>query len=879
MTGPERDRGIPRLARWLLQQALPYRDRPAMLGDLDEEFAARRREGRNATAWYWRQAILSLPHALRRRAPRAARPVRSGVEGLSNDVRFTLRLWRRQPAFALAAIATQAVGIAITTAVLAVAYAVLAKPLPYRDPDRIVHLLEGRSGQLSYQDFLDVRSANRSLSSIGGYSGGSRTLTVPGQSPDRLPMVEVTDGFFDTLGVTPALGRHFTANEWQRGGPNVVLLSHDAWVRRFGSNPSVIGSTMALNGIPHEVIGVLPANFAFPLRGRPELWLPLRPTKTQEARGYMHWMNALGRARDGVTNDQVQADLAAVARLYAERDPKNHAGARLASVSLREQIVAGVRPTIEALLAGVGLVVLVTCATAATLLLSRAAPRRREFTVRAALGATRTRIVLQLLTENVMLAVAGGVLGIVAGHWLLQAFVARMPMAQRVGLPNFEDPGVGLVVGLGALTLSVATGILFGVVPAWRTARLKNGDALRTVRATLGVGDGKLRSALVMIQVAIALVLLAGAALLGTSVQRLLDVPLVSDPHSLVTFRVNLPPKYGTREAVHAFNRQLIEQLAAAPGVTAAALINQPPLAGGGNNGTPRIAGRPEPVGADAQPVLIRTVSDGYFRAMQVPLVRGRAFTSADTITTPQVVVVNRVLADSLFAGVDPLAQRISFQFLPGEWHVVGVVDNERFDDVDKPLLPVVYFTMAQDIAGSYSVMLRAADTGNAVDRARAVMNRLDPELPMFGVRTIEQTAADSPAIFLRRATLWMLGMFAVASLVLAAMGLYGVLAQSVADRTRELGVRVALGATRGRIAGLILRGGLRSVGVGAAIGLAGTLAASRWLSSLLYGVSPRDPVVIGSATLFLLAVALIACVVPTRRALAVDPATAVRTD
>ena len=858
-----------RLARWLLQQALPYRDRPAMLGDLDEEFAARQRDGQNATAWYWRQAILSLPHALRRRSPRAA--------WFSNDVRFTLRLWRRQPAFAVAAIATQAVGIAITTAVLAVAYAVLVRPLPYRDPDRIVHLLEGRSGQLSYQDFLDVRSANRSLSSIGGYSGGSRTLTAPGQSPDRLPMVEVTDGFFDTLGVTPALGRHFTANEWQRGGPNVVLLSHDTWVRRFGSDPAVIGRTMALNGTPHEVVGVLPASFAFPLRGRPELWLPLRPTKMQEERGYMHWMNALGRTRDGVTNDQVQADLASVARLYAERDPRNHTGARLASVSLREQIVAGVRPTIEALLAGVGLVVLVTCATAATLLLSRAAPRRREFTVRSALGATRTRIVLQLLTENVMLATAGGVLGIVAGHWLLQAFVAQMPLTQRLMLPNFEDPGVGLVVGLAALTLSIATGILFGVVPAWRTARLKNADALRTVRATSGAGDGKLRASLVTIQVAIALVLLAGAALLGTSVKRLLDVPLVADPHSLVTFRVNLPPKYGTREAVQAFNRLLVDELSVAPGVTSVALINQPPLSGGGNNGTPRIAGRPEPVGADAQPVLIRTVSDGYFRAMQVSLVRGRAFTSADTPTTPQVVVVNRVLADSLFAGVDPLVQRISFQFMSGEWQVVGVVDNERFDDVDKPLLPVVYFTMAQDVAGSYSVMLRAADTGTAVDTARAVLNRLDPELPMFGVRTIEQAAADSPAIFLRRATLWMLGMFAAASLVLAAMGLYGVLAQSVADRTREIGVRVALGATRGRIAGLILRGGLRAVVIGTAIGVAGTLAASRWLSSLLYGVSARDPLVIGSATLFLLAVALVACAAPMRRALTIDPARAIR--
>ena len=600
----------PKLARWLLQHALPYRDRPAMLGDLDEEFAARRREGRSATTWYWRQAIFSLPHAVRRRTPYPT--------SLLADVRFTLRLWRRQPAFAIAAIATQAVGIAVATAVLAVAYAVLVRPLPYRDPDRVIHLFEGtgRSGQLSYQDFLDVRRASRGLESVGAYSGGSRTLTIPGQSPERLPMLEVTDGFFESLGVAPVLGRPFTASDMKRGGPNIVILAHETWVRRFGGSPSVVGSAISLNGSPHEVIGVLPASFAFPLRGRPELWLPLRPSQIAEERGYMHWMGAIGRPRPGVTIAQLQSELESVARLYAERDPKNHTGTRLRAIPLRDMIVAAVRPTIQALLVGVVLVVLVTCATAATLLLSRAAPRRRELTVRCALGATRTRIVFQLLTENLLLAIAGGALGIATGHWLLKAFVAGMPLSQRLVLPNFDDPGVGLVVGASALALSLATGVAFGVVPAWRAARLKDGESLRTIRATGGPGEGRLRASLVTLQVAIALVLLACAALLGTSVRRLLDVPLVADQESLVTFRLNLPTS--AREAVAAFNRQLVEALEAAPAVTSAALINQPPLAGSGNNGTLHITGRPDPVGPDVPVVLIRTISDGYFKTMHV---------------------------------------------------------------------------------------------------------------------------------------------------------------------------------------------------------------------------------------------------------------------
>ena len=860
----------PRVPRWLLERTLPPEDRGVILGDLAEEFEIRRGGGARARRWYCRQAIRIIPGAIWRRRPR--------LLNIADDLRFTCRSWKRHPAFAAAAISTQAIGIAVTTAVLVVAYAVLFRPLPYADPDRLLHLFEGtgRSGQFSYRDLLDVRSSSRAFVGIAGYSGGSRTLTVPGAPPERLPMVAVTDGFFELLGVSPILGRSFAAGDVVRGAPPVVILSHQTWSRRFGATPAAIGKAVALGGVSHEIVGVLPKTFAFPLRGQPELWLPLRPTVQQEERGYMHWIDALARPRQGLTEAQIRADLDASASVLAARDQRNHASVSLRSILLRDMIVAPFRPTINALLAGVVLVVLVTCATTAALLLSRAAPRRRELSVRSALGASRGRIAGQLLTENVMLALTGGALGILGGHWLIRLFVAGMPAQQRSALPNFENPGVDLVVAGAAITISIVTALIFGAAPAWRTSRLEDRDALKTARVTASPGDIRLRSGLVALQVAVALMLLAGAGLLATSVQRLLSVPVGFDPEGLLTMRLNLPPKYGTAEAVRAFQRQLLDALQAEPGISSAALINQGPLMGGGNTGELHVSGRP--VEAGSRPaVAIRTVSVGYFSTMRVPLLRGRWFDPTDRAGSPQVVVINRVLADSVFAGSDPVGQRVSFQFAPGEWQIIGIVDNERLNDVDGPLLPALYFTAEQGSSGSYMVVVRSADTALAAATARRVVNRLDPDLPVFGVKTLEAMAAESSAVFLRRATLWMLGIFATASVLLAAIGLYGVLAQSVADRTREIGVRVALGASRAGIVRLVMRRALAAAGTGAALGVIGTLAASKWLSALLFGVSPRDPMTIAGATVFLSAVALAACVIPARRALNVDPASAVR--
>jgi predicted permease len=860
----------PRLARWLLERTLPPADRAVMLGDLAEEFEARRFSG-GASAWYWRQALATLPRGIIDRLPH--------FDTVRSDVRFALRLWRRHPSFAAAAILTQAIGIAVMAAVLAFTYALLVKPLPYSNTERLVHLFEGtgRSGQFSFPDFIDLRRANRAFDGVAAHSGGSRTLTIPGSAPERIPMAEVSEGFLEVLGVTPALGRTFTRADTQRGAPPVVILSYATWVRRFAAAGDAVGTRISLNGNPHEIVGILPRRFTFPPRGQPELWLPLRPSIQQEQRGYMHWMSVIGRVRPGVTDAQLRSDLQSVAELIASRDLNNHRDVPLRSIALRDMMVASVRPTIDALLAGVVLVMLVTCATTAALLLSRAIERRRELSVRSAVGASRGRIIFQLLTENLMLSVVGGGLGILFGDWLVRTFAGLMPLQQRAFLPHFENPGVDPVIALGALMISMVAGLVFGVVPALRASRLDAGDGLRTVRVTVGAGEMRLRSSLVALQVAVALVLLAGAGLLATSVHRLLSVPATFDPNGLLTMRLNLPPKYATPESVASFQRQLLADLRSAPGISAAAFINQGPLTGRGNNGDLHVAGRPAPAAGRRPVVAIRTISLEYFSTLRVPVVRGRLFAQTDAFGSPQVVVINRVLAESVFAGSDPLGQRVSFQFLPGDWEIVGVVDNERFDDVDRPLLPVVYFAAEQSPTGSFMLMVRSTDSGLAAAAARQVVARLDPELPIFAVRSLDDITSESSAVFLRRATLWMLGIFASASLLLAAMGLYGVLAQSVGDRTREIGVRVALGASRRTVIGLVARRALTSVGAGAILGILGALAASRWLASLVFGVSPRDPMTIGGATLLLGFVALLACAIPTRRALRIDAATAVR--
>jgi putative ABC transport system permease protein len=682
------------------------------------------------------------------------------------------------------------------------------------------------------------------------------------------------------LGVTPAAGRGLVEADTTRGAPPVLILSHAAWKRRFGADPAALGGSVLLNGISHTVVGILPADFEFPLRGQAEFWLPLRPSQPQEERGYWHWMDVIGRLRPEATPASVDADLAAIATGFSARDTKFHAATLLRTQLLREVIVGDVRPTIHALLAGVALVLIATCATMAGLLLSRARGRLRELSVRAAVGAGRGRLVRQLVTENILLALMGGIAGVLAGRWLLQAFAAMVPAAQQAALPHFQEIGLHPVTLAAIFGLTLLTGLLFGVWPALRTSRADSSDALKGTRSTGSRRDGRMRFALVSLQVAVAFVLLSGAALIGTSVHRLLQKDPGFDTEGLVTMRVTLSgQRYAEDEVVTTFQGAMMERLRAMPGVTGVAYVNQAPLTGRGDTGTPMVVGRPAAAAGTSPDVGLRTVSPNYFETLGIPLVRGRAFDERATSSTPGAVLINQLLADQLFPSTDPVGQRLTFEFAPGPWEVVGVVGNEQLDDLDQPFMPVVYFSSRQDAMRSMTLIVRGAQPEALPGAARAAIAELDPTLPLFGVRTVEQLTMNSSAVFMRRAAMWLLGVFAVAAVLLAGVALYGVLAQAVSERTREIGVRMALGARRADVFGLVLRGGAMAVGLGILIGVFTATLMSGVLRSLLFDVSSGDPRVLSACAAVLAAAALLACAGPLSRAVRISPATALRGD
>jgi predicted permease len=888
----------PRLARSILQRVLPPTDREAVIGDLDEEYRRTivAQVGRRRAAWwYWRQAVCSVPAAVRlrrRAAARAAAPVMARSDGrlwaeLAGDGRYACRLFARQPGFAVLTVLTHALGIAVTTAVASIAYAVLVRPLAYAEPDRLFRVYEvdrtrqNQPGAMSWHDFLQIREKARSFAGLAGFSGGSRTLTVSGLA-ERVPASEVTDGFFDVLGVAPILGRTFDQSQMHAGAERVVILGFGTWQRRFGADRAIVGRSLDINGVGHTVIGVLPGDFEFPLRGLTEVWLPLVPSRQQVERPYWHWLDAIGRMAPGVTSEQAQADLDNVARGLAAADPRWHDGALVRFGPLRDWIVGGVRPALLLILAAVGLVLVAACTSVAGLLVARWSARTHEMGLRAAMGAGSWRLIRQLLTESILLAGAGGVAGIVTGYWLVRLFVAAVPRQYRATLPHLDQLTLDLPVAACAFALSVATGLFVGVGPALAASRTSPADSMRrSGRTWSGAGRGRARFVLVGAQIALAVVLMAGATLLGRSMWRLLSVSPGFNAENLLTMRLNLPGgKYSEIAVVRQFHQQLLAGLAAMPGATGAATISQLPLTGRGNTGSVVFDGESVLGDDPRRAVAMRSVSANYFDVMGVPIVRGRAFTQSDTVGSAPVVLVNRTFADRLTRGRDIVGERIVFEFFPGRprWEIVGVVGDEQFDGLDKALMPVVYFPYAQNSGGEFGIVIRARNEPAALtSAARSVAAAIDPSLPLFQIRTMDQIVGQSEAVLLRRQVLALLSMFGVAALVVSTLGLYGVLAQLVVQRRREIGVRVALGAQSSDVARWVFRNGLLPAVAGIVVGLGISMAGSRFVRSLLFEVSPSDPLSLTAVGALLLALAVIASLVPAWRAMRVDPVTVLR--
>jgi len=874
---------------------LPEEVRDVLLGDLDEEFerlVVPSRSHRRARGWYWSQVIRSLPGVIRLRAQAGRRrsgpnePVRPGrvLGQFAADFRYGLRRAMHQPSLVATVTLTLALGIGATTSVFALVQIVLLRPLPYDAADRLIAISEvdtrrpNSGGTVSYPDFLDYRAQNSTLVDVVGYSGGSRNVTGIVEQ-DRVPMTEVTDGFFALLGVRPALGRDFESADMRDQSPPVVIVTDGAWRRRFGADSRVIGRTIGLSGEPTTIVGVLPRDFEFPLRGLAELFLPIRQTDSQRGRRYMHGLDIIGRLRPGVSPDQAAADLDVIARRFASIDPQYHPAARASVMRLADQVVGSVRPILIVLLGAAAFVLLVACANIAGVLVARGASRLYEIAIRSAIGASRGRLIRQLATESLVLAIPGGVVGIILGQWAVRLFVTSIPRAQRAAVPHLTsisiDP-VSVAVSVGLVVVSV---IAFGVLPACQAARDGDRAALRA-RGGLDARRVRLQSVFVVAQLALAVVLLAGSGLMSRSVYRLLGTSPGFEPEGLLTARVN--PSFADAPRVTAYHQKLLEQIRALPGVTSVATVSQLPLSGSGNSGTFKVvesAGKGEGSIQQESTAAIRTISPGYFAVMSIPVRQGRGLSPEDRRGQPLVVVVNQTLAATVFDG-RPLGQHIVFPFFDGRpaWEIVGVVGDEQIASIDRPMSPVVYFPFGQALNGDINLVVRTtADPASQIRSVRAAAASVDPSVPVYSAETMASRLSDSDAVFRRRSVLMLVGSFAIAAVLLAAIGLYGVLAQIVSSRTREIGVRMALGARHAHVARSILARALVPAAAGLGIGLAATVWLSPALETLLFGITPRDWITLGVVSAFLAGVAALACIVPTRRAVRIDPVVALR--
>ena len=801
-----------------------------------------------------------------------------------SDLRYALRMLAKSPAFTAVAILTLALAIGANSAIFSVVNAVLLRPLPYPHSEQLVRVF-GKQPQLdlapnSPANFLEWREENQVFERIGAYVGKGFNL-LGGDKPERVIGARVSADVLPLLGVQPALGRVFTNDEDQEGRAQVVILSHDFWRSRFAGDPNTVGQTITLNDQPYMVVGVMPAGFAFP-DTRAQVWVPMAFSAAERQTRDTNYIDVIARLKPGVSLEQARANMDAVARSQAERYPRTNSGIGITVVSLQEHIVGDVRPMLIVLLGAVGFVLLIACANVANLLLARATARQREMAIRGALGASRSRVVRLLLTESVVLAVVGGAVGLLLAFWSLDLLVSLKP----ANLPRLAEIGLNRTVFLFTLAVSVVTGLLFGVVPALQVSKLDLNEGLK--ESSRGGSDSprrhRMRALLVVSEVALSLVLLVGAGLMIRSFSRLLAVdPGFKADHVLTAF-VSLPAsKYPKREEQTAFFDRLLERLRNVPGVSAAGLVTDIPLYGGSSTGFD-VEGRPPAPPGQRAMTDYRLISADYFAAMGMKLAKGRAFTQHDNEAARGVVIINETLAARFFPGEDPIGKRLDMSGEPKDLReIVGVVGDVRNYGLDAEIKPEAYVPFLQSapeylasVVSALTIVVRSAIEPTALTATlREQVQALDKDQPVSAIRTMEWYLADSMAQ--RRFNMMLLGAFAGLALVLAAVGIYGVIAYTVTQRTHEMGIRIALGAKAGDILRLVFTNAMATTLTGIVVGLGAAFALTRLLRSLLYQVSPTDPVIFAAIPLLLLSVAVIATYLPARRAMKVDPITALR--
>ncbi len=815
---------------------------------------------------------------------------------LWQNLRYGVRMLAKYPGFTAVTVLTLALGIGANTAIFSVVYSALLRPLPYYQPEDLYRLSEDRHEHpspdlsdtaASYPDFLDWKRAEKSFQALAATSGDGFTLSGNGE-PKTVNAAQVTTNFFSTLGVKPFLGRDFVDGDQQNVSPHVAILTYAFWRSEFGGDIKVIGRTIRLDDKPATIVGVLPRGFEYAPANSAGLWVPLHPSEDAVGRRNLRWLSVVGRLAPGIRPSQAKAEFDGIMAQLAREYPKEDASTFFLMGNLRDQIVGKIRPLLLVLLGAVGFVLLIACVNVANLLMTRSTGRRKEFAIRAALGAGRGTLLAQLLTESVMLSVIGAAVGLLGAQWSVNGLIAAIPDSQLQALPFLRDAGLNLPVFLFLCAVTFATGILFGLAPALSIARSPLDDVLKDEsRGGTSAGHARLRNALVVAEIAISLVLLAGAGLMLRSLRALLHQDPGFAEHNVLTFSVNLPDTSYPSDKAYPFaspidvrfEHQFTEKLLSLPGVEGAGVISGIPLSGG--NGTIRflVEGRPTPTGQEDE-CNIRGAGSTYFQAMKIPLIAGRTFRATDTWEAPWIAVVNQSFVKEYFHGESPLGKRIRFTYdARNPWQeIVGVVGNVAEIDLAAPPPSVIYVPNDQGPASYLSYVVRTSgDPAAFVRTAQAALHEIDAQLPLIQPQSLEEIAEQSPSVFLRRYPSYLSGSLAGLALILAMVGLYGLISYTVQQRTREIGIRVALGAQSRDILELVLRQGIGSVLVGVGIGIVAGLALTRLMTSLLYGVGASDGLTFASVSVLLLLVAVAACSIPAWRATRVDPLEALR--
>ncbi len=804
------------------------------------------------------------------------------MQNLIQDLRYAFRSLIKRPGFSLIAIITIALGIGSSTSIFTVVYAGMIKGLPYQEPDRLYHMWERTSQkdfderEFSYPDYQDY--LQNQVVDIAAYTGGGTILNSNGQA-ERVFAPAVSANFFSVLGVQPVRGRLFQNGEDQQNGPRVAVLGYPIWQSRFGGNENIIGQQLDLGGQSYTVIGVLPQSFQFAMRAA-DLFLPYQPNQNQLTRRGMHGTNLIARLKPGVTESQAQSQLSVITANIAAQFKESHTGTTLRLIPLQEQVVGQVKPILMLLLAAVGFVLLIACANVASLLLTRSLARQKEVAIRAALGASRWRVVRQLLTESIALSLIGGIAGVVLAYAGTRGLVAMLPATQLAALPFLANLHIdGRILGF-SFGLSVLTGMIFGLAPAIQASRTQLTGVLKEGGRNASAGSGhRLRTVFVVTEIALAVVLLVGSGLLMKSLFRLLNTNPGFNPENILTMTVVLPAtKYNDANSQNNFQDQLSQRINSLPGVNSMGTVNILPLQAG-NTTRVYVEGEPIPPPGQEMEANVRTVSESYFKTLQVPLIEGRWLDAHDTNPNPEPVIIGKTMADRLFKGRSAIGRRLLYsggQAPPIV--VVGVVGDVKITGLDQELRPVIYYGFVQNTSIFSNLVIRTTTEPNALAATvRREIQTLEPQAAVFNVQAMPQLISATPAAFMRRFPAMLMGVFAGLALLLAAIGIYGVVSDSVAQQTHHIGVRIALGARAADIFRMVLKEGLVLAALGVGIGVVAAFGLMRLISALLFGVQTHDATVFAIVTGTLFLITLLACYLPARRATKVDPLVALR--